>query len=146
MIVRSGSFDMRSFYQRPETILASLWWLVIVFAGSRPAAAERNLGVGDPIPAFSLARADGKPGAYTSEQLKGRAAVIIFWRPHQTLSQDALRDVEAVARELGADKIHIAAVDALRSSAPEIQAALAGETFSFPMLLDPQRDLYTKMG
>ena len=131
---------------RRTVALAGLFGLIAAPWGGQTALATRNLKAGDPMPAFSLPRADGVAGEYDSSELKGQLAAIIFWRPKQKLSLEALRDVSALAGELGDAKVRIVAVDASRSSSEEARAALAGEKFSFPIVRDPRRELYGKVG
>jgi tetratricopeptide (TPR) repeat protein len=127
-------------------ILTCLWWLVVAAGGGNAALADQRLKTGDPVPAFSLPRGDGVAGAQGLEQLEGRPAVLVFWRPQQELSLEALRDLETLLEELGEDRLRVLAVDSARSSAQEVQAALAGEDLSFPVVLDPQRALYVQAG
>ncbi|MHC4413784.1 MAG: multiheme c-type cytochrome [Planctomycetota bacterium] len=123
-------------------IMICLSWLLAVTAGFQVSVASSTLRIGDPVPVFSLSRGDGVPGQYELEPLKGPPAVILFWRPQQELSLEALRDLGMVAAELGTERIRIVGVDSARSSAQEVQAALGGGDVSFPILLDPQRELY----
>ncbi|MHC4611944.1 MAG: TlpA family protein disulfide reductase, partial [Planctomycetota bacterium] len=132
-------------------VLACLAWLAALTAGDQTALADQKLTVGDPMPAFSLPRGDGVSGELGLEDLRGRPAVLVFWRPHQALSLEALRDVEALLEELGEDRLRedrlrVLAVDSARSSAPQVQSALAGENLSHPVVLDPQRVLYGQAG
>ena len=120
--------------------------LVIVMAIPQPASAVRNLKVGDSLPSFFLPRADGTVGLYPSEQLIGQPAAIVFWRPNHELSLGALRDLEAVAQEIGLSKFKILAVDAKLSSVDNVRAALVNEKISFSVVLDPQRIVYEKVG
>lgn len=120
--------------------------VVIVTAIPNPACAVRNLKVGDPLPSFFLPRADGTVGLYPSEQLIGQPTAIVFWRPNHELSLGALRDLEAVAHEVGLSKFKILAVDAKLSTMQTVQTALVNEKISFPIVLDPQRTLYEKVG
>jgi tetratricopeptide (TPR) repeat protein len=127
-------------------VLACLWWLGALTAGDQTALADQKLTSGDPMPAFSLPRGDGAPGELGLEQVKGRPAVVVFWRPQQEMSLEALRDLEALLDELGAQRLAVLAVDSARSSAQEVQSALAGENLSYPVALDPQRALYGQVG
>lgn len=120
--------------------------LVVVMAFAHPARAVRNLKIGDPMPSFFLPRADGTAGLYESKQLVGQPAVIIFWRPNHELSMAALRDLEAIAQKTGPSRFKLLAVDAKLSTAEDVRAALADETISFPVVLDPQRTLYEEVG
>jgi len=113
---------------------------------SQPAYAVRNLEIGDHLPGFFLPRADGTAGLYPSEQLIGQPAAVIFWRPDHKLSMDALRDMNAAARDIGPLKFKVLVVDAKLSTVQDVQQALAGENISFPVVLDPQRELYKKVG
>jgi len=137
---------MKQLFARQIHFRISLLLTVLVMAVPQPAYAVRNLKIGDRLPGFYLPRADETAGLYPSEQLIGQPAVIIFWRPDHKLSADALRDLEAVAQDIGPVKFKILAVDAKLSSVQDVQKALAGENFSFPVVLDPQRELYEKVG
>ncbi|UCC98822.1 MAG: tetratricopeptide repeat protein [Phycisphaerales bacterium] len=132
--------------EKQAGIFKGLLFLVIVMAIPQSAHAVRNIKVGDSVPSFFLPRADGTVGLYPSEQLIGQPAAIIFWRPNHELSLEALRDLEAVAQEVGPSKFKILAVDAKLSSVQNVQAALVNEKISFPIVLDPLRTLYEKVG
>jgi tetratricopeptide (TPR) repeat protein len=120
--------------------------MAVLTAGDQTALADQKLTSGDPMPAFSLPRGDGGSGELNLEDLKGRPAVVVFWRPGQDLSRAALRDLEALVAELGAQRLAILAVDSAQSSVQEVQSALAGENLSYPVVLDPQRALYGPAG
>lgn len=137
---------MKQPFARQILFRISLLLPVIVMAIPQPAHAVRNLKIGDHLPGFYLPRADASAGLYPSEQLIGQPAAIIFWRPEHKLSTDALRDMEAIAQEIGPTKFKVLAVDAKLSTVQDVQKALAGENFSFPIVLDPQRALYEKVG
>ncbi|MHC4767020.1 MAG: multiheme c-type cytochrome [Planctomycetota bacterium] len=127
-------------------VAACLAWLAAASAGGQIDLADQRLAIGDPMPDFSLPRGDGAAGELGLEHLGGRPAVLVFWRPRQDLSLEALRDLEALRGEIGAERLAVLAVDSARSSAQEIQAALAGENLSYPVALDPQRALYGQAG
>ncbi len=116
--------------------LLSLQWRCTAAASAGP--------IGDPVPPIALARADGSPEPFDLQQLIGQPALIIFWRPNQDLSLSALRDVEALHQEL--DPFKVVAVDTSRASGPQVMAVLGDESFSFPFLLDRNRELYGTLG
>jgi tetratricopeptide (TPR) repeat protein len=120
--------------------------LVTVAVVPPPAYAIRNLKIGDPLPAFYLPRVDGTASLFESKQLLGQPSVIVFWRPNHTLSLDALLDLEAVAQKIGPSRFKLLAVDAKLSTPQDVQAALAGQNITFPVVLDPQRILYEEVG
>jgi tetratricopeptide (TPR) repeat protein len=133
-------------YSRQILSRTGLFLLVVVMAFAHPASAVRNLKIGDSLPSFFLPRADGTAGLYPSEQLIGQPAVIIFWRPNHQLSLAALRDLEAIAQKVGPSRFKLLAVDAKFSTVEDVQTALANETISFPVVLDPQRIAYERVG
>jgi len=102
--------------------------------------------VGEPIPDITLPMADPAGEAFALARLTGKPAAIVFWRPNQPMSLDALRDVEQILSKLGPSAINVVAVDTSRASAEAVQTVLAGETLSYPVLLDPERELYGAAG
>ncbi len=137
---------MKSSSPKPTGTLLALASLTMVASVPRDALAVQNLKVGEAFPGFSLPRADRLTGEYTLEETRGKPAVVMFWRPRQELSLEALRDLQAIGQEVGGAKLAIVAVDASGSTAQAVQSALAGESVSFPLLLDPKRVLYGKIG
>lgn len=137
---------MKQPFPRKSLIRIGLLLPIIVMAIPQPVHAIRNLKVGDPLPSFFLPRADGTAGLYPSEQLIGQPAIIVFWRPDHKFSMDALRDLEAVAQDVGLLKFKVLAVDAKLSTVQDVHKALSSQTISFPVVLDPQRILYEKVG
>lgn len=137
---------MRLFFVRQLRSYLVACALIAAVAAPRTAFAVRHLKAGDPMPTFFLPRADSISGMYTYENLAGQPTVMIFFRPNHKFSLDALRDLEAVAREIGTNRFKLVAVDAKLSTAADVRASLAEETISFPVLLDPARILYEKVG
>ena len=127
----------------PHIILLAL---VVVLAIPHPASAVRNLKVGDSMPSFYLPRVDKTSDIYSHEQLAGQPAIITFFRPNHKFSIDAMRDLEAISQEVGTQKSNFIVVDAKLSTIQEVRASLAEEAISFPVLLDPKRTLYEKVG
>ena len=137
---------MKQHYSRQFLPRMGLFLLIVVMAFAHPARAVRNLKIGDSLPSFSLPRADGITGLYASEQLVGQPAVIIFWRPNHELSLATLRDFEAIAQQVGLSRFRLLAIDAKLSTVEDVQIALANESISFPVVLDPQRTMYERVG
>ena len=122
--------------------IAVCFCLLALPVAGEPAIDDSRVTLGDPMPVLVLPRGDDAAGEYDLDQLKGRPAVVVFWRPGQSLSLDALRDLREIQQDLGGERVGIVAVDSARSSPAEVQAALEGEPMPFPVLLDPERDLY----
>ena len=70
------------------------------------AAAFRNAAVGDAAPAFTL-ETEGQTLAVPA---RDRVTLVLFWRPGQAFSEDALADLTALAPALGAKGVFIVAV------------------------------------
>lgn len=131
--------------RRFET-LVTLLGLALSTTSTPTAFAIDRLNVGDPLPNFRLPRADGDGGTYSSDQVLGKPAAVVFWRPGQRLSLDSLRDVKSILNELGDAKINAIAVDTTRATSEDIRKALAGALLPFPLLTDPDRDFYKSVG
>ncbi len=117
-----------------------------VVAVQRPAFAVRNFKIGDSLSSLFKPGTDGADSIYASEQLADRPAAIVFWRPNHELSLEAVRDLQAVAQEVGPGEFTLLAIDSKRSTAQEVQAALSKMDISVSVLLDPQRTLYERVG
>ena len=137
---------MKQSLTRQAVISVASCWLVTVVAVQRPAFAVRNFKIGDSLSSLFEPSTDGADSIYESEQLADRPAAIIFWRPNHELSLEALRDLQAVAQEIGPGEFTLLAVDAKRSTTQEVQAALSEKDISVSVLLDPQRILYERVG
>ncbi len=81
--------------------------LALLMGWPAPAAAFRNVRPGDVSPALSLADADGRPAQIPVAQ---RVTVLVFWRPGQQLSEDALTDLGALRRGLAGRRVDFIAV------------------------------------
>lgn len=123
-----------------------LSWLAIAIFASPFAVANDKLKVGERLPEFSLPRADSPGRSFTSQQLLGKPAALIFWRPNQELSAAALTDLQNIVREVGRGRLHVAAVDTALTPAQDAVAFMDKMELTFPVLLDPNRDLYGKVG
>ncbi len=123
-----------------------LSWLAIAIFASPLAVANDKLQVGERLPEFSLPRADSPGKLFTSQQLLGKPAALIFWRPNQELSAAALTDLQKIVRDVGAGRLHVAAVDTALTPARDVIAFMDEMELTFPVLLDPDRDLYGKVG
>jgi len=132
----------RAIQALPARILA----LAAMLYCQHEAFAIYNMKVGDPMPEFDLPRADSGFGSIKSRALVGKPSTIIFWRPGQELSIDALRELETVVEDLGADRVNTVAVDVSRSTVEAIQSIFEDQPLSYPVLLDPDRALYGAVG
>lgn len=87
---------------------ASLWLaLAGTLAAPAAAAAFRYAAVGATPPSLVLADVDGRP--ITVPQ-RGRAAVVVFWRAGQELSEEALADAAELGRRRAGEDVDVVAV------------------------------------
>jgi len=129
-----------------RSILAIGMLILAAIAGiQHPAFAVRNLKIGDPIDGLFSPRLDSR-GMYDPEKLAGRPVAVVFWRPNHEFSTDVIRDIENLAKDIGAERFTTLLVDTKRSTAAEIDEAAKSEEISFPILRDPERILYKKVG
>lgn len=71
------------------------------------ASAFRYVAVGSAAPALAVEEVQGVPGKVPAP---GRLTVLVFWRPGQRLSEDALADLVRLAPALAARSVDIVAV------------------------------------
>ncbi len=114
--------------------------------GTSSAAANEKLRVGEHLPGFSLPRADNPRKQFTSKDLLGKPSIIIFWRPGQELSSEAITDLQQILRDVGASRLKVVAVDTAQSPAEDVVAAMDKLELTFPILLDAERVLYGEVG
>lgn len=81
--------------------------VVIALALPPPALAFRNAAVGSAVPALAL---DGRSVARVAVPASGRVTIVLFWRPGQTFSEEALADLAALAPSLGAKGVVTVAI------------------------------------
>ncbi len=101
----------------------ALLWATLLTGLLVPALADafRSVSIGSPVPVLSLEDLEGKP---VSVPDAGRFTVIVFWRPGQRFSEDALTDLAGVVRALEARRVAVVAV-AEAGADPERSRALA---------------------
>lgn len=77
----------------------------LVVAG--PALGFRNVQVDSPVPALTL---EASGGARLTVPVPGRVLVLVFWRPGQAFSEEALADLSTLAPALTAKGVALVAV------------------------------------
>jgi tetratricopeptide (TPR) repeat protein len=100
------------------TLLAGLHALL---APVPPAYAFRAVAVGDRVPVLAVSDARGATVTVPAPGL----TVVLFWRAGQALSEDALRDLAALATRLAATRVGVVAI-ADKDSPPERVRSAAG--------------------
>lgn len=108
------------------SVRATLAAVLVVLALPGTGLAFRNVSVGSPVPALTLDAGEGKRVAVPAS---GRVTVIVFWRPGQAFSTEALADLTAIWPALSAKSVSAIAV--AESGAPAAR---------FPFASVPDRD------
>lgn len=106
-------------------VRACLIAMVAILGLAGPALGFRNVAVDSPVPAVTL---DGAGGRRVAVPAPGRPMVLLFWRPGQAFSEEALTDLEALAAALSAKGVTLTAVaetgsGAGRAPRPPLEAA-----------------------
>jgi tetratricopeptide (TPR) repeat protein len=103
-----------------------------------------NVAIGDRLDNPSLPTLAGPRAELLSAQ--ATASVFLFFRPQQEHSLDALRDLEAIRRELAGRPVRFVAVVSDSWSAQEVRETLREAAVEWPVLIDVGDELYGKLG
>ncbi len=136
---------------RAARALASLVLVVALsHAGSKAAAAFRNVQGGTEAPGFRLKDAAGSEISLDAFK-KDKAVILVFWAGWSERSVAELADVQKIMAELAGKGLKAVAInvehehmtdDDLRS----VRAKVAALNLSFPVVLDPGLDTYRRYG
>jgi peroxiredoxin len=121
--------------------------LIVLLAGlSAPESSQalRNVKVGDQVPAFSLTDLDGN--THTLERYKEKVLLLIFVRPEQETSLEALRVVQRLLRSHGPSGFSALAVSSKPDAKEHFKKLAEERGFTFPIALDPERKMYGGFG
>lgn len=109
------------FSSRPAASLLALLGLCALLLGACSGGASRDLALGEPAPAFSLAGLDGE--VFSSASLAGKPAVINFWA---TWCQPCRREFPALNQIEAEGKARVVAI-ALDEEGAEVVAPFVEE-------------------
>jgi peroxiredoxin len=121
------------------------WFLVVlgaVVAVASRAEAFRNLKHGDPAPDFALKSVTGEGVSLSA--FKGKAVAIAFVHEGQEKSEKVLRALAALDPSVAA-KTQVLAI-LVENGGGDPGAWIGKVGVSFPLLLDPSKDVYAKYG
>jgi tetratricopeptide (TPR) repeat protein len=126
---------------------ASRWiaWGVVV-AAVWPAAgrAFSNVGIGDAVEDAELRTLDGGRQRLFA---KGAVAnVLVFFRPEQGHSMDALKDIAACERDFAGKPVHWVGIVSDSWTSADVKAVVAETGIRMPVLWDDGDALYGKLG
>ncbi len=103
----------------------------------------RKVRAGEEAPAFSVKTVDG--GEVSLGALRGKAVVLAFLRIDQEKSAKAARALADLRKTFGEDRVAVVGI-VLNPDAGDPKAWAEGLGVSFPLGLDPQREVYGAYG
>lgn len=95
--------------------------LLAVLEAVTPAAAFRYVSPGDAAPVLTLREDDGRS---VNLPVTDRVTVLLFWRPGQRLSEEALNDLGTLKRSLAARRVEFVVVTDADSDEAEARARI----------------------
>jgi tetratricopeptide (TPR) repeat protein len=119
---------------------------VLLVVAARPLAgrAFANVAVGDTVEDAEFRTLDG--GRHRLVAKGALANVLVFFRPQQDHSLDALKDLAALERELAGKPVHFVAVVSDGWTPEEVRATVAEAGIRMPVLVDEGDALYGRLG
>lgn len=121
------------------TLLLAVWAV--------PAAGQDQNAVEPPrtLSQFTLTALDGHPFA-SNQRLRGRAAVITFWRVDQEPSVRMLKDLKQLQDEFTKREVLLISIVAGTVERLRVEQVVNDLEITFPVLFDLDRRLYAELG
>lgn len=131
---------------RSSLLLRTLTTVVAVGISASVALAGdlRNVKHGDPVPTIKLPAIDGS--IVDTSTLRGSVIVIVCLAAEQRRSELAAAESAQVIREFASDKVKLLHVTADAIQKPYFEALRQQQNIEAPLLFDPDRSLYAKLG
>jgi tetratricopeptide (TPR) repeat protein len=117
--------------------------LFALFIGPRSSLAFRSVAVGSAPPAVAVRDLQGREFNLSFGQ---RFMVLLFWRPEQPFSLDALKDLEQIKKEFSQRGVEIFAIAEGASPPAAVEKAIQTLGLSYPIYLDAQRKTEEEFG
>ncbi len=94
---------------------------------------------------FKLKTLDGKTFD-SKQQLNGRVSIVVFWRVGQDRSLKLLSDLVELRAAFPEDELNIVTILSGKTDPPEAQQIVNELDLRFPVLLEPERNVYAAFG
>lgn len=104
----------------------------------------RNLKEGKPAPDFKLKDLDGN--THSPAQSKGKVKIILYWRPGQERSLNALKALKGISEEFSNQPLQILAITKDADKLSKIKDLKKSIAPPYPILLDREAEVYAKFG
>jgi tetratricopeptide (TPR) repeat protein len=125
---------------------ATIWSAAFLtgMVSAQPTQALRNIRIGDQVPAFSVKALDGNTVSKTG--CAGKVLLLIFARPEQEESLEALRAAQRILRDNSDSRLSVLAVSSKPTAGDYFKRLASDKGFTFPIALDPERKMYGDFG
>jgi len=124
--------------------LPLLFFVVLCLLTPNRCMGFRHLIEGEPVPALSLRDLEGK--SHSLADNKGKVLLIIYWRPGQDRSLDALKDLKVISEQFKDKPFSILAITKDTDNLSALKEVKKSLELPFPLLLDSKEDVYSRFG
>ena len=108
-----------------------------------PCSAFRSVSVGMAAPAVAVLDLDAREVKVSFGQ---RVAVLVFWRPNQPFSTEALKDLDQIRKEFSQRGVEILAIVEETGQPAPSRESVKALGISYPIYLDPARQVEEAYG
>lgn len=125
-------------------LAATVIYMIIAMSWPATAGARRLIQEGAAAPPFRLNAVGGKE--VSSESFSHQVMVLLFVRPGQARSVEAMKDVTVLRRTVAEPSWNLVAVVSGTFSSESVEALRSATGFGDPILLDPKMTVYGAYG
>lgn len=129
---------------KTAAVSLSLALLILTFSADAAVLAFRNVAEGQPAPNFTLKDAAGNDVSLSGSA--GKTVVVIFFKPDQKSSQEALSDLAKIYGRYKNRGVEILSIMSEAGEQSELKALMEKEKIMFPVLIDEGRKIYGEWG
>lgn len=129
---------------KTAAVSLSLALLILTFTADAAVLAFRNVAEGQPAPNFTLKDTAGNDVSLSGSS--GKAVVVVFFKPDQKNSQEALSDLAKIYGRYKTRGVDILAIMSEANVQSELKALIEKEKIMYPILIDQDRKIYGQWG
>jgi len=118
--------------------------LIIFFLLFSPWGDAISIPLGNKAPDFSLRTVDGT--ILTPSDFEGKVLILLFWRPNQKRSTDALKDVSEIIKKYKDKGVESITIIEESESIEDAKKTLSENKISLPLAIDTDRIAYGDYG
>ncbi len=129
---------------KTAAVSVSLAFLILTFTADAAVLAFRNVAEGQQAPDFTLKDTAGNDVTLSSNA--GKVVVVVFFKPDQKTSQDALSDLAKIYSRYKTKGVVVLAIVSEMDEQSALKALMDKEKIMFPILIDQGRKIYGQWG